>query len=53
MLALLKVLTIMADLKPFELETTLKIKTKSIEQTLLPLVQQVSLKIFHSHPVYS
>ncbi|KAL0279422.1 UNVERIFIED_CONTAM: hypothetical protein PYX00_000987 [Menopon gallinae] len=32
----------MADLKPFELGNTVEIKTKSIEQTLLPLVQQIS-----------
>ena len=31
----------MADLKPFEPENNLEIKTKSIEQTLLPLVKQV------------
>lgn len=36
----------MADVKPFEPENTLEIKTKSIEQTLLPLVQQVCCKRF-------
>lgn len=33
----------MAGVKPFGPDTTLEIKTKSIEQTLLPLVQQVRL----------
>ncbi|KAK6624674.1 hypothetical protein RUM44_011533 [Polyplax serrata] len=32
----------MAGVKPFGPDTTLEIKTKSIEQTLLPLVQQIS-----------